>query len=307
MKSVAVIDCGTNSTRILIVDGDGRTLAREMTITRLGEGVAQTGILGDAALDRVFTCLTRYRTIMDTFGVSEGKLVATSAARDAANGPEFLVRCEAITGITPVLLSGAEEATASYIGATADLEPSTLPVMIIDIGGGSTELACRVNGAMVAFSMQLGCVRVSEAAFHQPTVTSDEADEARVMIVREIDRMFAAVPAFSDLVGAVRLVGLAGTVATIAQMDAGISEYDRNAVHHRILRRSDVQRWYETLAAETASERLLHAGMVPGREDVLVGGLLVLDAVMARFGISELLSSECDILDGVAAQLQGRA
>lgn len=307
MTSVAVIDCGTNSTRILIVDGEGRTLAREMTITRLGEGVAQTGVLGDAALDRVFTCLTRYRAIMDRFGVSDGKLVATSAARDAANGPEFLARCKEITGITPALLTGEEEATASYIGATADLEGSSQPVMIIDIGGGSTELACRVGDQMVAFSMQLGCVRVSEAAFHQPTVTTDEAEVARVMIEREIDRMFAAVPAFGELVGAVRLVGLAGTVATIAQMDAGISEYDRDAVHHRILRRSDVQRWYDTLAAETASERLRHAGMVPGREDVLVGGLLVLDAVMARFGIEELLSSECDILDGVAAQLQGRA
>ncbi len=307
MTSVAVIDCGTNSTRILIVDGEGRTLAREMTITRLGEGVAQTGVLGDAALDRVFTCLTRYRAIMDRFGVSDGKLVATSAARDAANGPEFLARCKEITGITPALLTGEEEATASYIGATADLEGSSQPVMIIDIGGGSTELACRVDDQMVAFSMQLGCVRVSEAAFHQPTVTTDEAEVARVMIEREIDRMFAAVPAFGELVGAVRLVGLAGTVATIAQMDAGISEYDRDAVHHRILRRSDVQRWYDTLAAETASERLRHAGMVPGREDVLVGGLLVLDAVMARFGIEELLSSECDILDGVAAQLQGRA
>jgi exopolyphosphatase / guanosine-5'-triphosphate,3'-diphosphate pyrophosphatase len=307
LNPVAVIDCGTNSTRILIVDSDGRTLAREMTITRLGEGVAQTGILGEAALERVYTCLTHYRSIMDTFGVSEGKLVATSAARDAANGGAFLARCEAITGITPALLSGDEEATASYIGATSDLAPSDQPVMIIDIGGGSTELACRVDDQMIAFSMQLGCVRVSEAAFHRPTVTSDEAEVARAMIEREIDRMLAAVPAFNELMRSVRLVGLAGTVATVAQMDAGVREYDRDAVHHRVLQRSDVQRWYETLAAETASERLAHPGMVPGREDVLIGGLLVLDAVMARFGINELLSSECDILDGVAAQLQGRA
>ncbi len=307
MNPVAVIDCGTNSTRILIVDADGQTLAREMTITRLGEGVAQTGRLGEAALERVYTCLANYRTIMDRFDVNEGRLVATSAARDAANGAEFLARCESITGITPALLSGEEEATASYIGATSDLSPSTQPVMIIDIGGGSTELACRVDNHMVAFSMQLGCVRVSEAAFHHSTVTSEEAEVARVMIEGEIDRMLAAVPAFSGLMGSVRLVGLAGTVATIAQMDAGVREYDRDAVHHRILRRSDVQRWYETLSAETASERLAHAGMVPGREDVLIGGLLVLDAVMARFGITELLSSECDILDGVAAQLQGRA
>jgi exopolyphosphatase/guanosine-5'-triphosphate,3'-diphosphate pyrophosphatase len=307
MSTVAVIDCGTNSTRLLVVDETGKTLAREMTITRLGEGVAVSGVLSDAALGRVYDCLTRYRTIMDRFGVTSGQLVATSAARDAANGREFLARCEEITGVTPVLLSGEQEATASYVGATADLEATDRPVMIIDIGGGSTELACVVEGAMVTFSMQLGCVRVSEAAFHEPTVTPAEEAVAREMIEREIDRLFASVPAFFDLVGRVRLVGLAGTVATIAQMDAGVSEYDRDAVHHRVLTLDGVRHWYQTLANETAAQRLLRPGMVPGREDVLVGGLLVLDAVMSRFGISELLSSECDILDGVAAQLQGRA
>ena len=145
MNCVAVIDCGTNSTRLLVVDENGRTLAREMTITRLGEGVAVSGVLSDAALRRVYDCLARYRTIMDELGVEGGRLVATSAARDAANGPEFLARCEEITRITPVLLTGEQEATASYIGATADLPTSDLPVMIIDIGGGSTELACVVD------------------------------------------------------------------------------------------------------------------------------------------------------------------
>lgn len=307
MSNVAVIDCGTNSTRVLIVNEVGETLAREMTITRLGEGVAQTGVLSPAALTRVYDCLTNYRAVMDRFGVTRGQLVATSAARDAANGAEFLRRCEEITGITPALLTGEQEATASYIGATADLPPSDQPTMIIDIGGGSTELACRHDGQLVAFSMQLGCVRVSEAAFHEPRVTPAEEQVARAMIAAEIDRMFTAVPAFGDFVGRVRLIGLAGTVATIAQMDAGLSVYDRDAVHHRVITRDGVHAWYERLAHETAAERLARPGMVPGREDVLVGGLLVLEAVLDRFGISELLSSECDILDGVAAQLQGRA
>jgi len=307
MSNVAVIDCGTNSTRVLIVDESGRTLAREMTITRLGEGVAQTGVLAPSALQRVYDCLTSYRAIMDRYGVTQGQLVATSAARDATNGAEFLERCREITGISPALLTGEQEATASYLGATADLEPSGFPTMIIDIGGGSTELACHYEGRLVAFSMQLGCVRVSEATFHEPRVTPNEEAAARAMIAAEIDRLFASVPSFAELVGRVRLVGLAGTVATVAQLDAGLTTYDRDAVHHRVITRDGVHEWYERLAHETAAERLARPGMVPGREDVLVGGLLILELVMERFGISELLSSECDILDGVAAQLQGRA
>ena len=307
MNNVAVIDCGTNSTRVLIVDESGRTLAREMTITRLGEGVAQTGVLAPAALQRVYDCLTGYRAIMDRFHVTRGQLVATSAARDAANGAEFLQRCQGITGIAPALFTGEQEATASYLGATADLPPSERPTMIIDIGGGSTELACRYDNQLVAFSMQLGCVRVSEAAFHEPRVTPSEERAARVMIEAELARLFQSVPTFLQLIGAVRLVGLAGTVATVAQLDAGLTTYDRDAVHHRVITRDCVHDWYERLANETAAERLQRPGMVPGREDVLVGGLLILELVMERFGISELLSSECDILDGVAAQLQGRA
>lgn len=305
--SVAVIDCGTNSTRLLIVDADGATRAREMTITRLGQEVATTGRLHPDALDRVYRCLNRYREIMDSLGVTSGTLVATSAARDAANGAEFLAECERITGVSSQLLTGAEEATASYIGATADLPESPKTPMIMDIGGGSTELAVVLGGHLVAHSMQLGCVRVTEAHLGSGLLTVEAKESANAMIEAEIDRLFQTQPRMLEAVGTVRLIGLAGTVATLAQLDVGVSEYQRDLVHHHVITREVVQLWTERLGAELPTDRLRRLGMVPGREDVLVGGLLVLDAVMGRFAIDHLLSSECDILDGVAAQLQGRA
>lgn len=305
--SVAVIDCGTNSTRLLVVGDDGATLAREMTITRLGQDVATSGQLHPDAMRRVYACLIRYRNIMDHYGVTSGTLVATSAARDARNGREFLEECERISGVTAQLLTGREEATASYIGATQDLLDDARPTMIIDIGGGSTELAVVLDGELIAYSMQLGCVRVFEAHLGTGVMSISARSLADQMIEKEIDRLFAAEPRFVEAVGAVRLIGLAGTVATLAQLDVGVSDYDRNLVHHHVLTKADVEKWISALGAETAAERLVRPGMVSGREDVLLGGLLVLDAVMARFAISELLSSECDILDGVAAQLQGRA
>lgn len=302
--SVAVIDCGTNSTRLLVVDEHGVTQERHMTITRLGQDVGRTGRLHPEAIERVLQCLASYRVIMDTYAVNEGLVVATSAARDAENGAAFLAECERVTGLSVALLSGTEEAAASYRGATSDLPHDPRTTVIIDIGGGSTELAFYQNNDLVAFSMQLGCVRVSEAHLGTGVILPDARDRALTMIRAEIDRMVEAEPRFLSLVGDVRLVGLAGTVATLAQMDTGTVLYDRNVVHHHIMSRETVRKWSDALAHETAAARLRHPGMVPGREDVLVGGLLILEEVMSRFAIDELLSSECDILDGVAARLR---
>ena len=300
---MAVLDCGSNSTRLLIVSGDGVTLDREMHITRLSAGVDASGNLSDEALARSYHVLEIYRTLMDAHHVERGLLVATSAVRDATNGPDFLARATQITRVEARLLSGEEEASFSYAGATHGLSPDPRPTVIVDVGGGSTELAVRLEGVVRGYSMQLGCVRVTERALGAGVVTPPAAAAARAMIDEQLDQAFTAEPVFASLVGGVRLVGLAGTVATLAQLDAGLTHYDRDAVHHRRLSRADVQRWRDRLGALTPIERLALAGMVPGREDVLVAGLYILDAVMARFGAGELLSSEDDILDGVAASL----
>ena len=303
MTRVAVLDCGTNSTRLLIADERGATLRREMRITRLGQGVDATGALHPDALARNYDCLAWYRSLMDEAGVTRAVLVATSAARDASNGATFLSEAAAITGATPLLLTGQQEATFSFEGATADLPADARPTMIIDIGGGSTELAIRRDGELAAYSMQLGCVRVKERALQHDVVTPEDADRALAMISAELDAAFAAVPALVPDANGVRLVGLAGTVATLAQLDVGVSAYQRDLVHHHVLTLAQVREWRDRLAAEPAAQRLTRPGMVAGREDVLVGGLFVLAATMERLGTNDLLSSENDILDGVAAAL----
>ncbi len=301
-KPVAALDCGSNSTRLLIANSD-EALRREMRITRLSQGVDSSGTLTSEALQRSYDVLSEYRSYMDALEVGRGLLVATSAVRDAANGQEFLSRAREITGVDARILSGDEEATFSYNGATADLAPDSRPTLIVDIGGGSTELAMVTDRTMHSYSMQLGCVRVTERALGSGIVTPESDARARDMISAELEKAWSAEPAFREVAGNVRLVGLAGTVATLAQLDAGLSTYDRDAVHHRVITRSVVERWRDTLARETPQARLARPGMVAGREDVLTAGLYVLDAVLERFGVTELLSSENDILDGIAQSL----
>lgn len=274
-----------------------------MRITRLSQGVDESRTLTPEAMERTFGVLSRYREVCDSLGVTTGLLVATSAVRDASNRSTFLSRAHDVVGFEAKVLSGDQEAAFSFAGATSDLDDSITPTMIVDVGGGSTELALQVEGELQSYSMQLGCVRVSERALGPGVVTPQGDQAARLMIDAELDRAFAAVPDFDLVVGHVRLIGLAGTVATLAQLDAGLTVYDRAVVHHRILTREVVQDWRDRLARETPEERLTHPGMVVGREDVLTAGLYVLDAVMGRLGVNELLSSESDILDGIVSSL----
>jgi exopolyphosphatase/guanosine-5'-triphosphate,3'-diphosphate pyrophosphatase len=301
--AVAAIDCGSNSTRALIVDKHQNALARAMHITRLSQGVDASGTLLPEAMERSFGVLRSYRESCDEFGVTKGLLVATSAVRDASNGSVFLEQAREIMGFDARILDGNEEAAFSFSGASRDLERVEIPTMIIDIGGGSTELAVELDGELVSHSMQLGCVRVTERALGRGVVTTQGEEATRAMIEIELDRAFAAQPSFARVVGNVRLVGLAGTVATLAQLDAGLANYDREVVHHRILTREIVQHWRDLLSREMPEERLSHLGMVRGREDVLAAGLYILDAVMERLDVDRLLSSENDILDGITASL----
>lgn len=254
-------------------------------------------------MERTFAVLREYRRAMDAEEVDQGLLVATSAVRDARNGQDFLARAGEIVGVEARILSGNEEATFSYDGATADLVPSERPTMIVDIGGGSTELAVMIDGELRSFSMQLGCVRVTERALGAGVVSPERRAAAEIMIQRELERAFASEPRFGDVVGAVRLVGLAGTVATLVALERSVATYDRAALHHQTLTRRQVEHWRDRLSAETPEVRLAHSGMTEGREDVLAAGLFVLSAVMERFGVDDVLSSESDILDGMAASM----
>jgi exopolyphosphatase / guanosine-5'-triphosphate,3'-diphosphate pyrophosphatase len=304
--AIAAIDCGTNSTRLLVADTDGHPLERLMRITRLGQGVDATGRLDPEAIARCVAVLAEYRQVMDRLGVGGGRLVATSAARDASNGSEFLQAAGEATGLVPELLSGTDEGRLSLAGAVADLDPSRGPFLILDIGGGSTELVAGDgpdDPDLDAVSLQLGCVRLSERFLATDPPTPAELAAARAEADAQLEIAIAAHPRFS---AAHRLVGLAGTVSTLASVDLGLAVYDRDLVHHAVLTVGDVRIWLERLSGDNAEERLARPGMVPGRQDVIVGGALILDAVMERLDFGECLVSEADILDGlVASQLPG--
>ncbi|MBF6555193.1 MAG: Ppx/GppA family phosphatase [Acidimicrobiales bacterium] len=300
---VAAIDCGTNSTRLLIADASGRPLERHTQITRLGEAVDATGELSADAIERCVWVLTEYRHLMDGLGVLRGRLVATSAVRDASNGEDFLHAASEVTGLSPELLTGTEEGRLSMAGAISDLDPTDGPFLILDIGGGSTEL---ITGSgpddpdLSAVSLQLGCVRVTERYLLSDPPTPAELDDAEAMINGLLDQAASENP---QLLAAHRLVGLAGTITTLASLQLGLDVYDRDRIHHAVLSADDVHKWCRTLASEDRSARLDRAGMVPGREDVIVAGAMILEAAMSRFEFDQCLVSEADILDGMVVSL----
>ncbi|HEY1990507.1 MAG TPA: Ppx/GppA phosphatase family protein [Acidimicrobiales bacterium] len=300
---VAAIDCGTNSTRLLVADGQGHPLERLMRITRLGEGVDATGKLSVDAIDRCVAVLTEYRQVMAGLGVVRARMVATSAARDASNGPAFLANAAEATGVIPELLTGKEEGALSMAGAVVELDPGDGPFLVVDIGGGSTELVVgsgRGDGGLDVASLQMGCVRISERYLISDPPLSEELAAAEAMVA---ETLAAAIDAHPRLLDARRLVGLAGTVSTLSSLAQGLETYDRDRVHHSVLTGEQVSGWYRRLASEDRAARLARTGMVKGREDVIVGGAMILDLVMQCFEMRECLVSEADILDGMVASL----
>lgn len=300
---VAAIDCGTNSTRLLVVDASGTPVERLMRITRLGEGVDATGRLSPAAIARCVRVLEEYRSVMDRHGVTRSRLVATSAARDASNGSEFLAAAAAAVGTEPELLSGREEGSVSMAGAMADLDSADGPFLILDIGGGSTELVAGTgpdDPDLAVISLQLGCVRVSERFLTSDPPAEAELLAAEAMVAEALEQAVTRHPRFLDHP---RLVGLAGTVSTLASLELQLTAYDRDRVHHAVLARHQVEHWYRALAHDDHAARLARPGMVPGREDVMVGGAMILALAMRRLDLEECLVSEADILDGLAASL----
>lgn len=307
---VAAVDCGTNSTRLLIVDANGDVLERDMRITRLGEGVDSSHTLSQAAIGRTFEVLRAYRSHMDRHGVIRARVAATSAARDAENAEEFLAGVSEIIGVVPEILSGEEEGRLAFAGATAHLPSRPLdrgPVLVADIGGGSTELIVGAPGlstAPTARSLDIGCVRVSERfLLHDPPEPS-EIHDARGAVRTVLQGAYDDLP---PLRSSSLLIGLAGTVSTLASLKIGLAEYERARIHHSILSRDEVEEWLAVLAKDDRLARLSHAGMVKGREDVIVGGAIVLAEIMSTFGRSSCLVSEDDILDGLADTLLARS
>jgi exopolyphosphatase/guanosine-5'-triphosphate,3'-diphosphate pyrophosphatase len=297
--NVAAIDCGTNSTRLMISDGI-TTLERLMRITRLGQGVDSTGRLAPEAIERVATVLREYRTVMDGHDVERVRVTATSAARDASNRDDLFAAAESIVGVRPELLAGDEEGRLSFAGATAELDPDDGPFLVVDIGGGSTELVLGTTEPVAVRSLDVGCVRMTEQ-FIRADPPAPEELSAVISIVRDhLDDVVREVP---EVAAARRLVGLAGTVTTVAAVEMGLPAYDRERIHHFRLSRAAAEDVFRTLATEPRAQRIANPGLEIERADVIVAGTAILVAVMRHLGFDECLVSEADILDALVATL----
>jgi exopolyphosphatase/guanosine-5'-triphosphate,3'-diphosphate pyrophosphatase len=307
---VAAVDIGTNSVRLLVADIDAGESAsprevelvpvdRQMRITRLGQGVDRTRMLAPDAIARTVEVLRDYGTSIAEHGATRVRATATSAARDAANRDEFFTAAREALGVTPELLTGEEEAALSFLGATADLD-APAPYLVVDIGGGSTELVLGTESPQALVSLDVGCVRVTEQFLHSDPPAPEELSNA-IAVVRDL---VAEVPrATPGVLDAPTLVGLAGTVTTVAAIELGLAEYDPERIHHFRLSRAAAEDVFRTLAVETAAQRAHNPGLEQERVDVIVGGCVVLVGVLRVLGFDEMLVSEADILDGLVRSL----
>ena len=299
MSSIAAIDIGSNSVRLLVVGSEGAQLCREMNITRLAEGVDRTGRLAEAAMQRTLAVLERYATELQRQHVRRLRVTGTSAVRDAENRSDFFARVRGAVGTEPELLSGQQEAALAFAGATHGRDPRSGPFVTLDIGGGSTEFAYGQAAPESSISLNLGCVRVTERFFASDPPSADELGRAREFLRAEFAKVERSVPCRR----ARTWLGLAGTVTSLAARDAGLSKYDPSVTDGYVLARERVLAMHEELCAlplEGRAPLLLE----PQRAGVILGGSIVLVEVMRYFDLPRIVVSERDILDGLVASIE---
>lgn len=296
---VAAYDCGTNSLRLLIADlapsGELVELVREMRIVRLGQDVDRTGRISEEALARTAAALDEYAPMLEEHRPERIRFCATSAARDATNAADFAAMVRARVGVEPEVITGEEEARASYDGATRTFPDAADPVLVVDIGGGSTELILGDHsGVLAEHSLDIGSVRLTERHLHDDPPTADQVDAVR----RDIDAMLDTCRV--DPAQAATVIGVAGTVTTVAAGALGLSSYQRDRIHHAELTVDAVRATVDELVAMTVAQRRALGYMHPGRADVIAAGALILERVLERSRVTSVRVSESDILDGIA-------
>ncbi|MFC4783430.1 Ppx/GppA phosphatase family protein [Nocardioides sp. MAHUQ-72] len=302
MTTVAAVDCGTNTIKLLIgdvVEGDLVDVVRETRMVRLGQGVDRTGRLAEEALARAFAALDEYAATIRAHDVSRIRFCATSATRDAANGDVFAEGVRDRLGVSPEVVTGVEEAALAFDGAVRHLRtPPSEPVLVVDIGGGSTELVLGSSGTPdAAHSMDIGSVRLHERHLH-----SDPPTQAEVAAcVADVDAHLDASPV--DVARAATVVGVAGTVLTVVAGALELPTYDRDAIDQAVVPVADVHRVADRLVGMPVADRLALGYMHPGRADVIDAGALILSRVLARTSVATVVASEADILDGIAWSL----
>jgi exopolyphosphatase/guanosine-5'-triphosphate,3'-diphosphate pyrophosphatase len=310
---VAAFDCGTNTIKVLVADLDPVTgketdLVRESRIVRLGQGVDRTGRLDPDAMQRTFDAIDEYAALMAPHAPERIRFCATSASRDASNAAEFVAGVRTRLGVEPEVISGRAEAQLAYDGATRSLGHVDTPVLVIDIGGGSTELILGKTGwgetgrIIAAHSLDIGSVRMHERLMPGDPPSRAEIDSATAAIDAALDTLGEH---GVDLAAARSVIGVAGTITTVAAAVLDLAAYDRDAIHGAVLRRDVVHEVCDRLLAMTVEERRALPFMHPGRADVIGAGALILDRVLRRTSQPGMLASEADILDGTAWSLVG--
>ncbi|MGE5693727.1 MAG: exopolyphosphatase [Candidatus Sericytochromatia bacterium] len=308
---VGAIDCGTNSIRLLIadvVDGRLHELHREMRIVRLGQGVDATGEFVPEAIARTRAALRDYAALLGEFEVPKVRMVATSAARDAANREEFFamtaeVLAAAVPGAVAEVITGAEEAALSFHGAVAELDCAQAPFLVVDLGGGSTELVLGADDVVASFSADIGCVRLTERCLHSDPPTATEVAAARAVVRERLGEALREVP----VEDARTWVGVAGTMTTLSALAQKMTTYDSQAIHLSRVGFAELLEVCDQLIAMTRAQRAALGPMHEGRVDVIAGGAIVVEelayALGQRAGIDQLTVSEHDILDGIALSI----
>jgi exopolyphosphatase/guanosine-5'-triphosphate,3'-diphosphate pyrophosphatase len=312
-RRVAAIDCGTNSIRLLVADvgpdGPLREVDRRTKIVRLGQGVDRTGELAPEALERTLAASREYARVVAELGATRVRFVATSATRDARNRDVFRDGVLAAVGVEPEVVSGDEEALLSFTGATsgtATRHPA--PYLVVDLGGGSTELVLGTTTPDAALSLDVGSVRLTERHLRSDPPTEDEIAAARADVRAALDEAAAVVP----LDKTATLVGLAGSITTVTAHALGLPSYLRERVHGATFTPDQVLAACDDLLHRTREERLALGFMHPGRADVIGAGALVWSEVVTRVRddvaaaggrLSEVVTSESDILDGIALSM----
>lgn len=302
--TVAAVDCGTNTARLLI-SRDGHDVVRREVVTRLGADLERDGVLGVDALGRLDAALTSFAADLASHGVTTVRAVATSAARDAANSDALAAIVQRTVGVEPVILSGDDEARLSFAGATAGIDAASAPFCVVDIGGGSTEFAVGAAGDLQVMSLDMGSVRFTERYIESDPPAPEELLACISVAEAHLSDLIREIPAAGD---AATFVAVAGTALTVAAVEIGCEPDDHEAIHGFVLVRAAAEDVFRTLVTEPLEDRLHNPGLHPDRAEVIVGGAALLVATMRALSIDELVVSVHDLLDGLVAEATpGRA
>lgn len=300
-KAFAAIDIGSNSTNLLIVDIDGNELAREIHMTRLGEGLFNTNQLSDEAMARTLQRLGEYKSIIDHHDVGSMRVVATEACRRASNVATFLKAVHTTLGVTPELLSGNDEGRLTFRGAVGGFSSNEEKTIVIDIGGGSTEIMIGTTQLEHVVSVPIGAIVITEKDLHHDPPRPEELTNAIGFATDFVEDIIRERP---DVRDATRIIGVAGTIVTIASVELGLVSFDAVQLHGMVLTRGAVEDVFRTLATESLADRLHNPGLPAQRADIIVGGLCILVAIMRKLQLDSITVSTRNILDGIASELR---